>query len=408
MTACLLGAPTILGAGEEIFDRVEQALSWSSSDHRARARVSGLLDLEAFALPQPNEALVHAGGHALFNPRLTAFFDAQLGASLYVFAQARADRGFDPADDRAQVRLDEYAIRLTPWQDGRFNLQVGKFATVVGSWVSRHGSWANPFVTAPLAYEYLTGIWDSEAVRSSETLLRWSHVRPGLPAAVAAREKFLRVPIIWGPGYSLGAAISGEVRRVQYAFEVKQASLSSRPEAWSHADGWAHPTLSGRLGYRAGHAWNLGVSASAGSYLRPFAAPGLARGHRLGDYRELVVGHDVSFAWHYLQVWAEIYAARFEIPTVGDADTLSYYAEAKYKFTPQLSGAVRWNEQLYATIPNRRGPTRWGHNTWRVDIAPAFRFTSHTQIKLQYSLQKAPIGNRTYSHLAAMQLTVRF
>ena len=93
---------------------------------------------------------------------------------------------------------------------------------------------------------------------------------------------------------------------------------------------------------------------------------------------------------------------------MGDADTLAYHAEAKYRFTPRFSGAVRWNEQLFATIPDRAGPTRWGHHAWRVDVAPAYRFTPHTQAKLQYSLQKSPIGTRNYSHLLALQLTVRF
>ena len=61
----------------------------------------------------------------------------------------------------AQVRLDEYALRVTPWDDGRFNLQVGKFSTVVGNWVQRHHSWENPFITAPLPYENLTAISDT-------------------------------------------------------------------------------------------------------------------------------------------------------------------------------------------------------------------------------------------------------
>ncbi|HUR58191.1 MAG TPA: hypothetical protein VM029_10810 [Opitutaceae bacterium] len=409
LTCLALVAAALPARGaEEVFDRIEDALSWSAADARVRTRVSGLMDLEGYSFQQPVEALVHTNSHALFSPRLSVFFDAQLGAGIYLFAQARADRGFDPSDDGAQVRLDEYAVRVTPWKDGRFNVQVGKFATVVGNWVSRHASWSNPFITAPLAYENLTGVWDAEALRSSNTLLQWSHVRPGLPANITAQEKFLRIPVIWGPSYALGAAVSGEVMRMQYAFEVKHASLSSRPEAWSHADAWSHPTVSGRLGYRAGQAWNIGVSASTGTYLRPFAQRTVPARRAFGDFRQVVFGQDVSFAWHHLQVWSEIYAARFEIPGVGDADTLAYYAEAKYKFTPQFSAALRWNRQLFDTISDRAGPTRWGPNLWRIDFAPAYRFTPHTQAKLQYSLQKATVGARDYSQLVAMQLTVRF
>ena len=126
----------------------------------------------------------------------------------------------------------------------------------------------------------------------------------------------------------------------------------------------------------------FGFSASAGSYLRPFAQNSLAPGQSRDGYRELVLGQDAAFAWHHLQIWTEIYAARFEIPTVGHADTLAYYAEVKYKVTPQLFGALRWNQQLFGTIVDRRVPTRWGHDVSRLDLAAAFRFTPNTQLKL--------------------------
>ena len=96
--------------------------------------------------------------------------------------------------------------------------------------------------------------------------------------------------------------------------------------------------------------WSFGFSASNGSYFRPEAQATLPPGRDIGDYRELVLGQDASFAWHHLQVWAEVYEARFEVPRVGNADTLAYYLEAKYKFTPQFFGALRWNQQLFSNV----------------------------------------------------------
>src|SRR6476659_6182443 len=87
---------------------------------------------------------------------------------------------------------------------------------------------------------------------------------------------------------------------------------------------------------------DFGLSGSEGPYFRREAESSLPAGRDISDYREFVLGQDVSFAWHHLQLWAEFYEARFEVPNVGDADTFAYYVEAKYKFTPQLFGAVRW------------------------------------------------------------------
>ncbi|MDO8540802.1 MAG: hypothetical protein Q7S40_10235 [Opitutaceae bacterium] len=407
--ALLLTLAVEARAAEDFLDAVEQALSFASSDGQLRARFSGTVELEAYTFPGPAPWLLQSDEGTLVAPRLTAFLDAQWGPHVYAFVQARADRGFDPTDGDGEARLDEYAVRVTPWLDSRLNVQLGKFATVVGSWAARHGSWTNAFITAPMAYESLTGMWDTEAIRFSTVLLQWSHVRPGLPAAVTAIEKSLRIPVIWGPSYAIGAAVSGELRRFQYAFEVKQGSLSSRPEAWDDMKGvWEHPTVSGRLGLRASEAWNFGVSASTGTYLRLLARPGIPAGRGLGDYRQTVLGHDISYAHRHLQVWAEVFVSRFEIPVVGHADMLSYYVEAKYKFTPQFFGALRWNQQLFDTIRERGRFREWGHEAWRIDAGPGYRFTAHTQLKFQYSVQRGDAPGRKLAHTGAGQFTLRF
>ena len=407
LTAALL-ASTPVASADDWLDRLDAALSVNAFDGNIRARFSGLADLEGYILPRPAPGLLFTEKRALFNPRLTLFLDAQLGPQLYVFAQARADRGFDPGYNDARVALDEYALRVTPWRDGRFSLQVGKFATVVGNWTERHSSWDNPFLTAPLPYENLTGIWDGTAVDSIGTLQYWAHVAPDfLSGAVAdtASDKHLRIPIVWGPSYASGLSVAGQIGKIEYAAELKNSSLSSRPKAW---DGtvvqWQHPTVSGRLGFRPNAMWNLGFSASAGSYLLPSARPTLAPGTSFEDYREIVLGQDLSFAWHHWQVWAEIYEARFEIPGVGNADTLAYYVEAKYKFTPQLFGALRWNQQLFSDIDGELT----GRDIRRIDVALGYRFSAHTQLKLQYSLQHEDAAPRAFGNTLAAQFTVKF
>jgi hypothetical protein len=393
---------------DDCFDRLETALTFSAPEGRSRARLSGTVDLEGYRVQLPAPGVLETADGSLLEPRLSVFLDAQFGPRIYAFAQARADHGFDPGERSAEVRLDELALRLAPWGQA-VNVQVGRFATVVGNWATRHGSWANPFITAPLPYEHLTGMWDTEAVRSSNMLLQWSHVRPGLPARQLAVEKSLRLPLVWGPSYADGALVSADLGKLRAAFEAKLGSLSSRPEAWRHGrEQRHHPTFSTRLAYRPNATWQFGTSASSGVYLREFATRSLPVGRHRGDYRQLVVAGDAAFARHHWQLWAEIFAARFEIPVIGDADTLAYYAEARYRFTPRFSTALRWNQQLFATIVHRGNPTPWGHDVWRLDLAPAWRFTPHTQLKLQASLQHGDSGPRATTRTLASQLTVRF
>jgi len=394
----LLLACTVHGFDlENYFDRLDSALTFSAFQDNVRARLSGTIDLEYYHFQQPPPGLINSKIDNLFNPRLTLFLDSQIGPYIYAFVQTRVDRGFDPSDQGAEIRLDEYAARLTPWTDGRFNLQIGTFATVVGNWVPRHLSWDNPFINAPLVYESVTALEDLEGAFSL-------NFERDLPL-----EKYEFIPVIWGPSYATGVSISGRLDQFDYAVEMKNTSLSSRPESWHlTATGFEHPTFSGRLGYRPDVAWNLGLSASEGAYLRPSAEPMLPRGRDIGDYRQYVLGQDISYAIRHLQLWAEFYEARFEVPRAGDADTFAYYVEAKYKFTPQFFGALRWNQQLFGKIDNVRGRSvPLAEDLGRVDVAATYRFTPHTQLKLQYSFQKNTSRSDEDNHMVAAQFTLR-
>ncbi|HZZ19883.1 MAG TPA: hypothetical protein VFE25_10960 [Opitutaceae bacterium] len=406
----LASAAPIARADDEVMDQVDEQLSFSTLNDQVRMHLSGTVDLEGYYVSQEDPALFETDAHTFVVPRLSLFLDVQIGAHLYGFVQARADDGFDPGDVGEKVRLDEYALRLSPWDDNRLSLQVGKFATVVGNWTLRHGSWDNPFITAPLPYENLTGIWDTDPVRSVEQLQFWAGVLPKPTAGNVFFEQYENIPIIWGPSYSSGAALLGVVGKIDYAVEVKNTSLSSRPETWSPSETqWQNPTFSGRVGYTPSATWNFGLSASAGPYLEPDPAAVLPPGIGLDRYMELVLGQDMTFAWHHLQIWAEAYEARFEIPQVGNADTAAYYVEARYRFTPQFFGAIRWNQQYFAPVQVPPGQDGfWSRNVNRLDIGPCYRLTPHSQIKVQYSIERQGADERVWSSLAAVQFTLRF
>ncbi len=397
--SCLVSLSAAGGTADAFFDRLDQALTVSGFDDQVRARVSGLADVEGYLFEQPTPGLLDTGRDSLVNPRLTLFLDTQVGARWYAFAQARVDRGFDPADKTAEIRADEYALRFTPWEDGRFNLQVGKAAAVTGNWSQRHLSWDNPFITAPLLYENVTTIYDHEAPAAAADFVH------GLD-----EPKYEYNPIVWGPAYGSGITASGRAGKFDYAVELKNSALSARPESWDATEiGFGEPTYNARIGYRPDMRWNLGVSGSAGPYLRPEAAPMLPAGHGIGDYRQFVVAQDIRFELHHLQVWAEAYESRFEVPNVGDADVAAYYVEAKYKFSPRFFAALRWNQQLYASVPDGHGGTfAWDRDLWRIDAAVGFRFTAHTQLKLQYGFQQETVAPRRAGSSIAAQFTIRF
>jgi hypothetical protein len=153
-----------------------------------RSDISGLLDLEGYYVDQRPPGLLY-GDNSFFNPRLSLFLDAHLGSHIYIFAEGRVDRGFDPKSvPDGEARADQYFARYTPSAEERLNLQAGKFAMVFGNWAARHDSWNNPLINAPLPYEHITTVSDQSV--------------PASPAAFLARRQLqgTLAPRHLGPG----------------------------------------------------------------------------------------------------------------------------------------------------------------------------------------------------------------
>jgi hypothetical protein len=45
---------------------------------------------------------------------------------------------------------------------------------------------------------------------------------------------------------------------------------------------------------------------------------------------------------------------------------------------------------------------------WRADMGPGYRFTAHTQVKLQYSIERQDADSLQWGQMLAIQLTARF
>jgi hypothetical protein len=406
LLSCLI-TRAVAADWDDRLDRLGDSLHRASASGMARAHLRGTLDLEGYFYENPAPGLVHSASNPLFNPRLTTYLDLQLGPRLYAFAQARIDHGFDPGDGHLEGRLDEYVIRFTPGACARFSVQAGKFATVIGNWVARHDSWNNPFVNGPLPYENPLGVFDAKIADSIATLQRWSHPAAASPCTAGNFEAY-RIPIVWGPAYTNGAAVRGVIGSLDYAVEWKNTAPSARPERWHRID-FEDPAFAGRIGWRPNPSWYLGASASAGSYLDPAARSLLPPTRHPSEYREVVWAQDAAFAWRHFQLWAESYSARFAVPGVGRATVRSYYVEAKYKLTPRFSAALRWNEQRQARVRDVTGRIfPWSDGVQRVDAATSYRLNAHLALKLQYSVQSGVIGPRPHSQAMMSQMTLRF
>ena len=129
------------------------------------------------------------------------------------------------------------------------------------------------------------------------------------------------------------------------------------------------------------------------------AEPTLPPGRDIGDYREFVLGQDASFAWHHLQVWAEFYEARFQVPQRGKCGHLRLLRRSEI----QVYAAVLRRDSLepttVQTISNGSAVTSTGVQTSRGSTSRQVIALRLTQMKLQYSFQHETTGPGQDNHL---------
>ncbi len=403
----LLAAVNRSAAAEYIWDDLDSALSYSAFNNEVRAHLSGTLDVEQYWFEQPAPDLIYSPTSRLATQRLSIFLDAQLGSRVYFFAQERIDRGFDPSSGPLRARLDEYAIRFNLLDDGIVNLQAGKFGTVVGNWIRRHGSWTDPFISPPLPYTLLTGLPGAIPLKSGGA----GSGRFNAPTYYYPDGSYQlnTLPILWGPSYAQGIAVSGRWNDLNFAAEIKNASLASVPGDWSENRFIpSQPTVNAEVNFQPNPMWNLGLSGSVSGTVT-FDTLDRNSVYSTHRYREEFIGQDFEFSWHHWQLWAEAYETRFLIQGEGHGDVLGYYIEAKYKFGPQFFLAARWNQAVFGNVSSSAGEAEPAlPSVWRIDVAPTYRFSPYTQLKLQYSVQDNGTATRRFRNLLALQATQRF
>ena len=336
----------------------------------------------------PTPALLDLDDEAFLAPRLS--LEAAMAAGNHWFGQAtvRLDRGFDGSDSPdGSLRLDEAVVRWRPLADERLNFQVGKFPTVFGAWVGQHDFFDDAFLLPPLPYAQIIGIQVRNPAALAPRAIAARAAGTAPPVASLSKENW--ASMIWGPSYSAGASVFGSLTTVDYAAEIKNASLSSHPDDWDSS--LEDPTVSLRLGWRADAAWALGVSASRGPYL----SPGV---DERDDLLQSALGVDVRWARHNWILSGEWIAGEFESADAGDLQSMGWFGQARWKVAPGLWLATRAG---LMTFDDARGPdghgVEWSPDVWRLEASAGWRLTPQLLVKASYSFT----GSRSDNNFAS-------
>ena len=208
--------------------------------------------------------------------------------------------------------------------------------------------------------------------------------------AFAGRRYSVRNPLIGGPDgypveYPLGLQLSGTRGRIDY-----RAAVVSLPVY--HEDYVPEPTATPRPVLSAGFTPTTGVRVGAaatwGPYLNDDLAPSLLAGRSWRAYAQQVGAVDAQLSRGYLEIRAEIAAARYEVPSdAGSRPTivrgLAYYVDAKYTLAPRLfiASRVERNEYAYIEPMSNVAWTASPTNMYNGEVGAGYRFNQSTLLK---------------------------
>ena len=325
------------------------------------------------------------------------------GRHLAVLGEIRAENADYP-------RPYALYLRVRPWTDRAFDIQIGRVPPTFGAFARRTYASDNPLIGYPLAYQYLTALRPDSLPANADELLRmrgrgWlsnfslGELAPdrGVPLASVLR---------WDTGVQVHAN-----NAVMSATAAVTAGTIANP---LFKDDNRGKQFAGRLALTPIAGLVVGASASRGPFVSATAARGAVGDGHDGEFTQTAWGADVEFSRGYYLLRAEAIASRWSLPIVRWPflpQTLAAYSgsiEGRYKLGPGLYVAGRADHLGFSTITGSTSTATWDAPVTRVEVGGGYSIQRNLLFKLSYQHNTRDTARSGRLNLAAAQLVFWF
>ncbi|HET7217807.1 MAG TPA: hypothetical protein VFJ02_07150 [Vicinamibacterales bacterium] len=282
------------------------------------------------------------------------------------------------SEDLDQVRAYAAYLRVRPWPAHAFDVQVGRIPPSFGAYGRRAYQSDNGFIGYPLAYQYITSLRPDAIPATVADLLvmrgrGWQASYP-----VGSQEPGPGVPLISAFRWDTGVQAHWEGRRVEATGGITAGTLAA-PRARDDNDG---KQLSGRVAVRPVIGLIVGASAARGEFLSKDVIALLP--DQSGPHAQTAFGADGEYSRDHWLVRGELIWSRWNMPlttpqTTEDLDALSGWIEGRYRITPRIVAAARFDRLSFSSVQAGTGIVR----TWDAGVR---RFEADAGYYLQRNL----------------------
>jgi len=332
---------------------------------------------------------------------LTAALTA--GRHVTVLGALRSDNGERPIPHA-------FYVRLRPWAERPFDIQVGRVPQTFGSYSRRTYAVDNPLIGYPLGYQYLTSLRADAVPRNADELVGmrgrgWlSSFSVGEPTPMAG------VPLVsafrWDTGVQVhagGPAIDGTI-----------SVTTGTPARPLVRDDNGRPQVAGRLEVRPVFGLVLGASASRGPFVGAAAARAATGGETAGAFTQTAWGVDAEYARGHYLMRLETIVSRWTLPLVGEPrlrlplTATAVSVEGRYKVAPGVYAAARLDRLGFSHVTGSAGRASWDAPVTRVEVGGGYSLQRNLLLKLAYQHNVRDGGRVRRQSLGAAQLVFWF
>jgi len=280
------------------------------------------------------------------------------------------------SEDLQQARTYAAYVRIRPWPERGFDIQVGRIPPAFGAFGRRGYAGDNILIGYPLAYQYLTSIRPDAipATRADLARMRARGWQSSYP--VGDQTPAPGVPLISGFRWDTGVEAHWNAEHLELTGAVTTGTLSD-PRVSDNNGG---RQFSGRAAWKPSTGLIIGASAARGDWLDSSVEQLLPDSH---SYPQTAWGADAEYSRDYWLVRGEAVWSRWRLPFATTApageniDALGMWVEGRYRITPRIFAAARIDHLGFSKIAlGGVAPIDWD--------APVTRF----EFDLGYYLQR--------------------
>ena len=287
-------------------------------------------------------------------------------------------------------------VRLRPWRDRTFDIQVGRIPPIFGAFGRRAYGTDNPVIGYPLAYQYLTSLRSDAAPATAEELLRMR--ARGWRSTFGSSRPGPGLPLISGFRWDTGVQARWKTGPIELSGAVTNGTLS-HPVV---SDDNAGKQISGRVALTPTVGFVVGVSAARGAWLAR-RIPSTTSKPPLN-----ALGADIEYSRDHWIARGELVWTKWTLPVpLGPAQTTSVaafasWAEARYRITPRIYIAGRADRlgfsELSGSTPGL-APLPWDAPVTRVEAGLGYYLQRNVVLRgtVQSNFREAGrVSSRTF------------